>query len=185
MMQGAMPPRDQVYLEGQSMPMMGQFPPAAPPQQFQPMGQTGFPSDQAMLQRRYDEVSRTAVHNQIAAVDQFLSASSVGQFGGPTVSRPAPMTMPQNPMQYSNSSGQFMQAGMQPPRVDTIMPPPSRMDTLQPASMAMGHVEGVQMGHGPVDASWQGVQQDWVPNQRGAEMPTGFPADANRFPRSF
>lgn len=194
MLQG-LPPREQVFMEGQRLSMMGQFPQAAPPQQFPPMVQPGFRPDQAMLQR-------AAVQNQMAA-DQFLASTSVGQFGGVPVSRQPPMSMPHNPMQFP--SGQFMQAGMQQPapmqqpggmppqgRVDGAMPP-GTMQRLQQAPM--GHMEGVQMGHGTVDGTWQGVPQgvaqgvatqDWTTGQRGAEMQGGLnAADASRFSRTF
>lgn len=201
MLQG-MPPREQVFLEGQRLPMMGQFPQAAPPQQFPPMAQPGFRPDQAMLQR-------AAVQNQMAAADQFLVATSVGQFGAAPVSRQPPLNIPHNPMQFPTSGGQFMQAGMQQPmqqaagiQQPTGIPPQGRVDgTMPPGRLepmpqpSMGHVEGVQMGHGPVDGTWPGVPQgvahgvaaqDWTTGQRGADMQGGFnAADASRYQRTF
>ena len=204
MLQG-MPPREQVFMEGQRLPMMGQFPQAAPPQQFQPLTQPGFRPDQAMLQR-------AAVQNQM--VDQFLASGSVGQFSGVNVSRQPPISIQHNPMQFPSSGGQFLQAGMHQPapmqqhsglqqpsglppqaRVDGTMPP-GRLEPMQQLQQPpMGHVEGVQMGHANVDGSWQGVPQgvaqgvaaqDWTTGQRGAEMQGGFSAaDASRFQTTF
>ena len=201
MLQG-MPQREQVFMEGQRLPMMGQFPQAAPPQQFQPMVQPGFRQDQTMLQRG-------PVQNQM--VDQFLASGSVGQFGGVPVSRQPPMSMPHTVMQFPNSTGQFIQAGMQQPmqqpvglqqpggmppqsRVDGTMPP-GRLEPMQQLQQApMGHVESVQMGHAAVDGTWQGVPQgvaqgvptqDWT-GQRGADMQGAFKtADASRFQTTF
>ena len=205
MLQG-MPPREQVFMEGQRLPMMGQFPQPAPPQQFRPLTQPGFRPDQAMLQR-------APVQNPM--VDQFLVSTSVGQFSGVNVNRQPPISMQPNPMQFPSSSGQFLQAGMQQPtpmpqhsglqqpagmppqgRVDGGMPPRRLEPTMQQLQQPpMGHVEGVQMGHTTVDGAWQGVPQgvtqgvgaqDWTTGQRGAEMQGGFSAaDASRFQTTF
>ena len=204
MLQG-MPPREPVFMEGQRLPMMGQFPQAAPPQQFQPLTQPGFRPDQSMLQR-------AAVQNPM--VDQFLPPGSVGQFANVNVSRPPPISMPHNPMPFPTSGGQFLQAGMQQPapmqqhsglqqpsgmppqgRVDGTMPP-GRLEPMQQIPQPpMPRVEGVQMGHTTVDGTWQGVPQgvaqgvpaqDWASGQRSAEMQGGFStADPSRFQTTF
>eukprot|EP00794_Sanderia_malayensis_P006258 gene6258-6977_t len=165
MMPAGMPPpsRDQMVFEGQRIPMMQQFPPVAPSQQFQSMAQAPFRQDQAMLQRRFDEASRNA-----AAVDQFLASSNVAQFA--PSSRPAPMNLPPNPMQFAGSTGRFMQPGLQQ---QAAMPPQQRIDTNM---HQLGQMEGVQMGRAPpVDGGWQGVPpQDWGANQRGGEIPGAF-----------
>eukprot|EP00795_Rhopilema_esculentum_P002396 gene2396-18040_t len=188
--------REQVFLEGQRLPMMGQFQQAAPPQQFQPMAQQGFRPDQAMLQR-------AAVQSQMTGVDPYLVASSGGQYAGAPVSRPGPMTLPPNPMQFPNSTGQYIPPNIQQPApiqqaAGLQQPaglPQGRVDPLQQTNLPIGRVDGMQMGRAGVDGTWQGVAQgvaqglapqDWTAGQRGAEMQGTFgSADAARFQRSF